>query len=64
MHARTRVEQTELRPHSPVFPFHPKVSSKSCHLIAVEEFECPKEPRSYVVGGYSPLVGSPKANWF
>ena len=33
------------------------------HLTVVEGFGCPNDPRSYVVGGYMPLVGSPKANW-
>ena len=32
------------------------------HLIVVEGFEYPNDPRSYVVWGLMPLVGSPKAN--
>ena len=32
------------------------------HLIVVEGFEHPNDPRSYVVQGLMPLVGSPKAN--
>ena len=32
------------------------------HLTVVEGFGCPNDPRSYVVGGYMPLVGSLKAN--
>ncbi len=35
----------------------------NCHFIMVEEFECPNDPRSYVVEGNLPLVGFPKANW-
>ena len=34
----------------------------SHHLTAVEGFACPSDPGSYVVGGFMPLVGSPKAN--
>ena len=37
-------------------------SSLNCHLTVVEGFEYPNDPRSYVVWGYMPLVGSPKAN--
>ena len=33
----------------------------NCHLNVVEGFEYPSDPRSYVVWGYMPLVGSPKA---
>ena len=33
------------------------------HLTIMEGFGCPDDPRSYVVGDYLPLVGSPKANW-
>ncbi len=36
--------------------------SLNCHLNVVEGFEYPNDPRSYVVQGYVPLVGSPKAN--
>ncbi|KAI3375497.1 hypothetical protein L3Q82_003813 [Scortum barcoo] len=32
------------------------------HLTVVEGFVCPNDPRSYVVGGITPLVGSPMAN--
>ena len=32
------------------------------HLIVVEGFEYPNDPRSYVVWDLMPLVGSPKAN--
>ena len=32
------------------------------YLNVVEGFECPSDPRSYVVGGNLPLVGSPMAN--
>ena len=32
------------------------------NLIVVEGFEYPNDPRSYVVWGLMPLVGSPKAN--
>ncbi|KAK3516250.1 hypothetical protein QTP70_006400 [Hemibagrus guttatus] len=41
--------------------WHP---SLNCHLIVVERFEYPNEPRSHVVGGLVLLVGSPKANGF
>ena len=34
----------------------------SCHLIVVEKFVCPNDSGSYVVRGFKPLVGSPKAN--
>ena len=37
-------------------------SSMSHHLIVVEGFACPSDPRSYVVGGFMPLEGSPMAN--
>ena len=30
----------------------------------MEGFACPNDPGSYVVGGFMPLVGSPKANRF
>uniref|UniRef100_A0A8C4SR41 Solute carrier family 19 member 3 n=1 Tax=Erpetoichthys calabaricus TaxID=27687 RepID=A0A8C4SR41_ERPCA len=33
------------------------------HLIVVEGFACPNDPRSSVVRGFMPLVGPPKANW-
>ena len=39
-------------------------SSLNRHLTVVEETECPNDPRSYVVGGSLPLVGSPKVDWF
>ena len=39
-----------------------KYLSMNCHLNVVEGFEYPSDPRSYVVWGYMPLVGSPKAN--
>ena len=39
------------------------LENKPFHLTVVEGFGCPNDPRSYVVGGYMPLVGSPKANW-
>ena len=32
------------------------------HLIVVEGFKLLNDPRSYVVWGLMPLVGSPKAN--
>ncbi|TWW80606.1 hypothetical protein D4764_01G0004210 [Takifugu flavidus] len=32
------------------------------HLIVVEWFACPNDPRSSVVWGYMPLVGPPMAN--
>ncbi|KAK3521505.1 hypothetical protein QTP70_007970 [Hemibagrus guttatus] len=38
--------------------------SLNCHLIVVEGFEYPNEPRSHVVRGLVLLVGSPKANGF
>ena len=37
-------------------------SSLNWQLIVVEEFEHLNDPRSYVVRGLMPLVGSPKAN--
>ena len=40
-----------------------KISFLNRHLIVVEEFECPKDPRSCIVGGFLPLVGSPMADW-
>ncbi|KAK3566640.1 hypothetical protein QTP86_001841 [Hemibagrus guttatus] len=40
------------------------VPSLNRHLIVVEEFEYPNEPRSHVVRGLVLLVGSPKANGF
>ena len=33
------------------------------HFTMVEGFGCPNDPKSYVVRGYMPLLGSPKANW-
>ncbi|PWA16041.1 hypothetical protein CCH79_00018753 [Gambusia affinis] len=33
-----------------------------CHLIMVEGFECPNDPRSYASWGFMPLVESPKAD--
>ncbi|TWW73590.1 hypothetical protein D4764_15G0009840 [Takifugu flavidus] len=36
--------------------------SLGCHLIVVEGFACPNDPRSSVVWGYMPLVGPPMAN--
>jgi len=38
---------------------HPPMS---CHLTVVEGFVCPTDSGSYVVRGFKPLVGSPKAN--
>lgn len=32
-------------------------------LVMVEGFECPNEPKSYVVEGNTPLVGPLKAKW-
>ena len=37
-------------------------TSLNRHLIVVEEFEHLNDPRSYVVRGLMPLLGSPKAN--
>jgi len=39
-----------------------KLTILNCHLNVVEGFEYSNDPRSYVVWGYMPLVGSPKAN--
>ncbi|MED6248937.1 hypothetical protein ATANTOWER_007231 [Ataeniobius toweri] len=60
--SRRLVPEPEPEPE-PCIEVSPTISSPSlgCHLTVVEGFECPNDPRSYVVRGFMPLVGSPKA---
>lgn len=52
------------RGHQDMNEYNGRAPSLNCHLTVVEEFEGPNDPRSYVVWGILPLVGSPMADWF